>query len=128
MDSIDDLESVFENIVRQRADALVLDNPAIFYVNLDRIAALVARHRLPAIAEGRAFAVAGLLMTYGLDYFDLARKTAGYVDRVLKGANPGDLPVEQATKFEMIVNLKTALALGLKIPQSILLRADEVMR
>jgi len=97
-------------------------------VNSKRIAGLAAKHRLPAIADGRAFAEAGLLMTYGLDYVDLILKAASYIDRILKGANPGDLPVEQATKFEMIVNLKTANALGLTVPRSLLLRADDMIQ
>lgn len=128
VDAIENLDSVFENMVRQRVDALVLDNPTVFYVNAKRIAGLVAKHRLPAIAEGRDFAAAGLLMTYGLDYVDLAVKAASYIDRVLKGANPGDLPVEQASKFEMVINLETAKALGLTIPRSLLLRANEVIQ
>lgn len=127
VDSIDDLDSAFEIMVRQRVDALVIENFIIFYVNVERIVGLVARYRMPAIAEGRAFADAGLLMTYGLDYIDLARRAAGYVDRILRGANPGDLPVEQASKFEMVVNLKTAKALGISVPRALLLRADEVI-
>lgn len=128
VDSIDNLETVFESMARHRVDALVLDNPVIFYVNARRIADLVAKYRLPAIAEGRGFAEAGLLMSYGLDYVDMALRAASYIDRILKGANPGDLPVEQASKFEMIVNLKTAKALGLTISKSLLLRADEVIQ
>lgn len=128
VDSVDRLDSVFEGMVQKRVDALVLDNPAIFYVNSKQIAGLATQHRLPTIAEGRAFAEAGLLMTYGLDYVDLILKAASYIDRILKGANPGDLPVEQASKFEMIVNLKTANALGLTVSRSLLLRADEVIQ
>jgi putative ABC transport system substrate-binding protein len=128
VESINDLESVFAAIERQRVDALVLDNPAIFFVHLERIAALVSRHRLPAIGDGRAFADAGLLASYGTDYLDLARKSARYVDRILKGSKPSDLPVELATKFEMIINLKTAEALGLNIPHSMRVRANEVIR
>ena len=128
VDSIEGLDTAFESMVQQRVEALVLDNPGIFYVNSKRIAGLAAKHRLPAIADGRAFAEAGLLMTYGLDYVDLILKAASYIDRILKGANPGDLPVEQATKFEMIVNLKTANALGLTVPRSLLLRADDMIQ
>ena len=127
VDSSDDLESAFENMARQRVDALVLDNPVIFYVNLRRVADLIARYRVPAIADARAFAEAGLLMAYGLNYPNLARSAAGYIDRILKGASPRDLPVEQATKFVMIVNLKTAKALGITIPRAVLLRADQVI-
>lgn len=125
--SIDELDETFDRVARERADALVLDNPAIFYVQGARIAALAARYHLPAIGDARLLAEAGLLMTYGVDYRDLARKLAGYVDRILKGSKPSELPVEQATKFDMVVNLKTANMLKLTLPQSILLRADEVI-
>jgi putative tryptophan/tyrosine transport system substrate-binding protein len=125
--SIDEIDDAFDRMSREHADALVLDNPAIFYVLGARIAALAARHRLPAIGDARRLAEAGLLMTYGVDYRDLARKLAGFVDRILKGAKPSETPVEQATRFDMVVNLKTARMLGLTLPQSTLLRADEVI-
>jgi putative ABC transport system substrate-binding protein len=87
-----------------------------------------AASRLPVIGEGREFAKAGAVLTYSVDYVDLFRRSASYVDKILKGAKPGDLPIEQPTKFELIVNLKTAKALGITIPESILLRADELIR
>ena len=87
-----------------------------------------AQRVLPAIYGSRAYADEGGLMSYGVNYADQLRRSAGYVDKILKGAKPGDLPIEQATKFELTVNLKTAKGLGLRIPLSILARADEVIR
>jgi hypothetical protein len=94
----------------------------------DACEVLASKDRLPVFYSARAFADAGGLMSYGVNYADLFRRSAGYVDKILKGAKPGDLPIEQPTKFELVVNLKTAKALGLTIPESILLRADEVIR
>ena len=87
-----------------------------------------AAHRLPTISEGKDWAEAGALLTYAPDYHNMWRRGATYVDKILKGATPGDLPIEQPTKFELVINLKTAKALGITIPESILLRADEVIR
>ncbi len=91
------------------------------------IVRLAAKQRLPLIAELRQYAEAGGLMSYGTSYDDLFRRSARYVDRILKGAKPADLPVEQPTKFDLVINMKTAKALGLTIPQSLLLRADQVI-
>ena len=96
-------------------------------VHRDLVIALAARHRLPAVYFARYWVAAGGLMSYGNDFVDLFRQAASYVDRILRGDNPADLPVQAATKFETIVNLKTAKALGLTVPPGLLVAADEVI-
>jgi putative ABC transport system substrate-binding protein len=122
-----DLERAFGAMTRERTDAalVLLDNFTIDH--RDRIAGLAARQRVPAIYEGRTFVDAGGLLSYGPSIADMYRRAAGHVDRTLKGAPPGDLPVEQSTRFELRVNLKAARALGLTVPASVLLRADQVV-
>ena len=93
----------------------------------ETIIGLAARHRLPAVYPFRYFAESGGLISDGVDTVDLFRRSASYVDRILKGANPGELPVQQPTKFELVINLKTAKALGITVPPSLLARADEVI-
>jgi len=123
----DALEGVFDTAVRARAGAIIpLGDPLVF-VHRARIAELAAKHRLPAMYLFRESVEAGGLMAYGPSFHDLGRRGASYVDKILKGAKPGDLPVEQPTKFELIINLKTAKALGLTIPPSLLQRADQVI-
>jgi putative tryptophan/tyrosine transport system substrate-binding protein len=121
------LEGAFAAMTQQRADAVyVLENP-LSWAHRRAIAAYAAKARLPAIYGLREYAEAGGLMAYGVNILDLFRRAADYVDRVLKGAKPADLPVEQPTKFELVINLRTSKALGLMIPQSVLALADEVI-
>ena len=123
-----DLESATASIMRQRPDALLLSpNPTMYTVRKE-LAQFALKERLPTIGSSREMATAGVLMSYGPDYADQLRKVAGFVDRILKGADPADVPVEQPTKFELVINLKTAKALGLTIPQSVLTRADDVIQ
>jgi len=122
-----DLERAFVAARRDGADALDVLASAFFNANRRQIVELAARNRLPAIYESREYAEAGGLLAYGQDLSDLFRRAATYVDKILKGAKPGDLPVEQPTKFELVINLKTARSLALTIPQALLLRADQVI-
>jgi ABC-type uncharacterized transport system substrate-binding protein len=114
-------------MIRSRAGALLVLGGGTTWVSRQKIADLAVQNRLPGVHLLREYAEAGLLVTYGPDMFALFRRAATYVDKIFKGAKPGDLPVEQPTKFEFVINLKTAKALGLTIPQSLLLRADQVI-
>jgi putative ABC transport system substrate-binding protein len=126
--TLSDLQRAFDSAVRDRADALYVMGDVFTFVHRARIVALAAKNRLPAIYTSRRAVQAGGLMSYGPVLRDLFRRAATYVDKILKGARPGDLPVEQPTKFELTINLKTAKALGLTIPPSLLGRADEVIQ
>ena len=123
----DGVEAAFATMKQQRADAVlvVLGGPTFAYYA--DVAAMAVRHRLPTVATVKAFTAAGGLLSYGPDLPEIYRRAASYVNRVLKGASPGDLPIELPTKYELAINLKTAKALGLAIPQSLLLRADEMI-
>jgi ABC-type uncharacterized transport system substrate-binding protein len=123
-----DFALAFATITTAHVDALMPLTEPLTRTHRDQISEFALQHRLPLIAESRDFAEAGGLMTYGPSLVDLWRRAATYVDKILKGAKPADLPVEQPTKFELVLNLKTAKALGLKIPQSVLIRADEVLQ
>ena len=123
-----DFASAFSAMTKERAQALVVLPDPMSFVNRRQLLELAAKNRLPLIADPREFAEDGGLMAYGTNYADLFRRAATYVDKILKGAKPGDLPVEQPTKFELIINFKTAKALGLTIPQSVLIRADYVIQ
>jgi putative ABC transport system substrate-binding protein len=121
------IESAFAAIARAHADALFILSDTMFFRERQRIAGLAERNRLPAMYHWRAYVDAGGLMSYGPNLTDLHRRAATFVDKILKGTKPADLPVEQPTKFELVINLKTAEVLGLTIPPSLLLRADEVI-
>jgi putative tryptophan/tyrosine transport system substrate-binding protein len=123
----EDFARAFDTAVKQRADAVHVAIDTVTQTNLRRIVDLSAKHRLPSIYASREFVDAGGLMAYGPSLTYSYRRTAIYVDKIFKGAKPGDLPIEQPTKFELVINLKTAKALGLTIPQTLLLRADQVI-
>jgi len=122
-----DFTEAFSVATKGRAGALIILSGSMFFAHRARLAELAAKSRLPSMSLLREYAEAGGLMTYGADVRDSFRRAAGYVDRILKGAKPGDLPIEQPTKFELVINLKAAKALGLMIPPSVLLRADHVI-
>jgi ABC-type uncharacterized transport system substrate-binding protein len=124
----EEVDSVFEAMSRAGIDAVVLWPEGVPLAQRARVAQLAFRHRLPAIHEQRAFVAAGGLLSYGPDIAEVWRRLASYVDRILKGARPGDLPVEQPTRLHLAVNLQTATAFGLTVPQALLARADEVIR
>ncbi len=123
-----ELESAFSALAEKRVEALTVFPDGMFLAQAPLIIALAARSRLPAMYGVREFAEAGGLMAYGANFSDMHRRGASFVDKILKGAKPADLPVEQPTRFELVINLKTAKALGLTIPQSLLFRADEVIQ
>jgi putative ABC transport system substrate-binding protein len=122
-----EIDTAFVAMARERAGALLVLLDNIFYDRRERITALAAKYRLPAVYPYSVFAEAGGLMSYAANRSDVNRQVAVYVDKILKGAKPGDLPVEQPTKFDLVINLKTAKALGLTIPPSLLARADQVI-
>jgi putative ABC transport system substrate-binding protein len=122
-----EFDRAFLAMGRERADALIVLPSPMLFVERRHIVDLATRHRLPLIAMAREFAVLGGLMSYGANLPDLFRRAATYVDKILKGAKPADLPVEQPTKFEFVINLKTAKALGLSVPLIMQMTADEVI-
>ncbi|HWO92723.1 MAG TPA: ABC transporter substrate-binding protein [Methylomirabilota bacterium] len=125
----EDLDRAFSAVTNQRAQALIVQTPnPVLFANRSQVASFAQRTRLPSMYGQKEFADAGGLMSYGASTTDLFRRAATYVDKILKGAKPADLPVEQPTKFELVINLKTAKTLGLTIPQTILLQADQVIQ
>jgi putative ABC transport system substrate-binding protein len=124
----DELEQAFEQANASRVDGLISTGGPLHAQLRNRLAGLALEHRLPAMFADRDYALAGGLLAYGPDVPDIFRRSAGYVDRVLKGANPGELPIQQPTKFDFVINLRTAQVLGLTIPPSVLAQATEVLQ
>jgi putative tryptophan/tyrosine transport system substrate-binding protein len=122
-----DFDAVFANLIRLRAGGLVIGGDALFTSRSEQLAALAARHAVPAAYKGREFVAAGGLLSYGTDITDSYHLAGNYTGRILKGDKPADLPVQQATKIELIINLKAAKALGLNVPNTLIGRADEVI-
>jgi len=121
--SAEDFEAAFAAIAREKAEGLLVPTSPVVSVGRARIVGLAAKARLPAIYQESSWVEGEGLMSYGPDELDMWRRAAGYVDKILKGAKPADLPVEQPTKFELVINMKTARALGITIPRSIMLQA-----
>jgi putative tryptophan/tyrosine transport system substrate-binding protein len=123
-----EIDAAFATLRKLHADALVVGDDVFFTTRREQLVALAARYRIPAIERWREFTAAGGLISYGPSLAAGARQVGIYVGKILKGAKPADLPVEQPTKFELVINLKTAKALGLTIPQSLLVRADQFIQ
>jgi putative ABC transport system substrate-binding protein len=128
VETADDLGPAFDAALKQHANAVLVGLGVVMQNNVRRVVDLVAKHRFPSVFFSREFVDAGGLMSYGIRYPDSYRRAAMYVDKILKGTKPADLPIEQPTRFELVINLKTAKALGLTIPQSLLVRADEIIQ
>jgi putative tryptophan/tyrosine transport system substrate-binding protein len=122
-----DLDGAFAAMVGKRVEAVLVVIGPLTYLLKERIADMALQHHLPTLSNAKQYAEAGLLMSYGPDLLDLYRRAASYVDKILRGASPADLPVEQPSKFELVINLKTAKVLGVTLPQSMLLRASDVI-
>jgi putative ABC transport system substrate-binding protein len=121
---LDELAGAFGTMTDKRVGAVIVFG-SVFYLRRQELADLALKHRLPAIHVLKGYAEAGLLMSYGPNIVDMYRRSADYVVRILKGANPGDLAIEQPTRFELVINVNTAKALGITVPRSVLLQADE---
>jgi ABC-type uncharacterized transport system substrate-binding protein len=124
----DELEKTVKNMREQRVQALFVAGTPFMFAHRQGVADLAVKYRLPTMCDDKAYVSAGGMMSYGVDYADILTRAAAYVDKILRGAKPADLPVQEPTKFELVFNLKTAKALGLTIPRSLLLRADEVIQ
>src|SRR5260370_23078133 len=124
---LDALEQAFATMVRERAQAFVMQGDSVLFNYRGQIAEMALRNRLPAASLQREYAEAGFLLTYGADARDLYRRLAGFVDKIFRGAKPADLPVQQPTKFAVVINLETAKALGLIMPPTLLAQRDEVV-
>ena len=122
------IEEAFKVAIDAHANAVLVLAAGVLFPRAQQVAEAAVKHRLPAMYELRQYVDAGGLISYGANINQIWRQAAGFVDKILRGANPGDLPIEQPTKFELVVNLKAAKALGLIIPPAVLLRADEVIQ
>jgi putative ABC transport system substrate-binding protein len=122
-----EIERAVAAFARSPNGGLILTASGLASLHRDLIITLAAQHKLPAVYFERVYAAAGGLISYGADFADMYRRAAGYVDRILKGEKPADLPVQAPTKYELVINLKTAMALGLTVPPSLLARADQVI-
>jgi putative tryptophan/tyrosine transport system substrate-binding protein len=125
--SLEELRPAFESMARAGSQALSINSEGLFFVGRETIAKLAIEHRLPTCVWSRETVEAGALMSYGPDQIAICRRAAVYVEKILKGAKPAELPVEQPTKFQFLINLKTAKALGLPVPPTLLAGADEVI-
>lgn len=125
---MEDFDRAFASIRTRRPDALIVIENPLFFTNRVRLTELAAALRIPAIYNVSEYVHVGGLMSYGASYADLCRRAAAYAVKILNGTLPGDLPIERPTKFELVINVKTARAIGLTIPQSVLLRADDTVR
>jgi putative ABC transport system substrate-binding protein len=123
----DEIEPALARLAKEGVQALIVMPSPTFSTEPQRVVKFAQAHRWPLIVARREFAEAGALLSYGTDRLALTRRAAYYVDRILKGAKPGDLPIEQPTKFELVINMKTAKALGLEIPRELAVRADRVI-
>ncbi len=123
-----DLETAFQTAAKKRVDALIVVTNAPLFLQRKRVADLARSNRMPSMYQGRDWVESGGLMSYSTDDLDIYRRAATYVDKILKGVKPADLPIEQPTKFEFVINLKTANQIGLSIPQKVLIRADKVIK
>ena len=126
--SSSDFESIFRAIINARANGITVLGDGVIFNQRDKIAKLAMQNRLPSIYPNKDYVEVAGLMSYGVDFADNMRRSATYVDKILKGAKPGDLPVEQPTRFELAINLKTAKQIGVTIPQTVLYRADRVIK
>lgn len=125
--STHDIEVAFSSMAREKVGAVIVPPAALFSSQRRNIAELAAKYRLPSISVSREYAEAGGLLAYGASVAELPRRVAAYVDKIFKGANPSDLPVEQPMRFELVINAKTGKALGLTIPQELLIMADKLI-
>jgi putative ABC transport system substrate-binding protein len=124
----EDFDRIFAALIAKKIGALLVIIGPVTYLLKERIADAALKYRLPTISNANQYAQAGLLMSYGPDLTDLYRRAATYVDKILHGANPAELPVEQPSKYELAINLKTARVLGITMPQALLMRAEEVIQ